>query len=70
MTDPKAESEFDIAMLEQGVPIDLIGRSGTLALGPSWGHPEANPMRDLVEFWRFGARQHLEGDNLDSGGET
>lgn len=60
------EAAFDVAMLEQGVPIDLIGMSGTLGLGPGWGHPEANPLRDLQEFGRFAALRYLQSEDPGS----
>lgn len=41
MSDLGDEVEFDLAMLEHGVPIELIGRSGTLIIGPDDGDPEA-----------------------------
>jgi hypothetical protein len=61
---PEEEAAFDVSMLEQGVPIELIGRSGQLVRGPGWGHPEANPLRDLQEFARFAEIQYLLSDDL------
>lgn len=63
-TEPDEEVAFDVAMLEHGVPIDLIGRAGALTFGPGWGHPESNPLRDVQEFIRFAEWQYPTRDDL------
>lgn len=67
MSDVGDEVEFDLAMLEHGAPIDLIGRTETLVFGPGWGHPESNPLRDLQEFARFAELRYIVGEDREAG---